>query len=236
MTASPAAPASSAVRSASADNPPSATRRVRRLRWRRIVAVVALLMAGIVAKFGPGWRDRYLTPRNWATVEPGRLYRSGQVSRQLVKPTLAANKIKSIVFMSEDKANRPDVEAERAAAAELGIERHNFPLGGDGVGNPIRYADAIEVIARCDKAGKPVLVHCHTGAQRTGGTIALYRVLVQGRPGRDAYAELLAHGHDPRENPKLVPFINQRMPEIARALADRGVIPTVPATMPVVGP
>lgn len=236
MIARPTEPVLPSVDAAAVAAAPPTARPRRRVSWGWAVAAVVLVVAGLLAAFGRDVRDRYFVPRNWAAVEPGRIYRSGQLSRQLVKSTLEANGIKAIVFMSEDKAGRPDVEAERAAAAEMGIERHNFPLGGDGVGNPVRYADAIEVLARCDRAGRPVLVHCHTGAQRTGGAVALYRVLVQGRSGRDAYAELLRYGHDPRENPKLVPFVNRRMPEIARALADRGVIPAVPATMPVIGP
>lgn len=207
----------------------------KRRRYGWIAIALIAIVAGVAGVYWQDLRDRYFVPRNFSAVEPHRIFRSGQISRQLLREALVTHQIKTIVFMSEDKPGQLDVAAERAIAAELGIERFNFPLGGDGVGNPLRYADAIEVIARCDRAGTPVLVHCHTGAQRTGGAIALYRVLVQGWQGSGAYAELLQNGHDPKENPKLVPFLNEHMKEIAMQLAKRGVI-AVPTDLPVLAP
>ena len=201
-----------------------------------IIAAIVLLGAGGFVLWRQVIRWDYVEPRNWAAVEQGQIYRSGQVSRHLIRPTLSEHKIGAIIFMSEDKADRPDVQAEAAAAADMGIERYNFSLTGDGTGNPQRYVDAVQTMARCVREGRPVLVHCHTGAQRTGGAVALYRMLVQGRSGKDAYNELVAYGHDPEDNPKLVPYLNQNMPAIAKSLADRGVIAAVPADLPHIGP
>ncbi len=97
------------------------------------VIVVALVGLGAVV-----WKhvlEPRLTPRAFAPVIPGEVYRSGQISRFLIRDTLKEYDIGVIVFMSGDKAGQPDVEAERAAAAEMGITRYNFPLGGRGMGD-----------------------------------------------------------------------------------------------------
>lgn len=201
-----------------------------------LLSLLAAMTAGGYYSYTAYLRWEYFEPRNFAAVEPGKLYRSGQISRHQIRSTLTNNKIGAIIFMSEDKADRPDVQAEAAAAAELGVERYNFPLAGDGTGNPDRYVDAVATIVQCQSRGKAVLVHCHTGAQRTGGAIAFYRLLVQGRTGKEVYAELNEHGHDPTDNVRMIPFLNQNMGRVARGLLDRGVIPALPATLPVIEP
>ena len=78
-----------------------------------------------------------------------------------------------------------------------------------------------------------MLVHCHTGSQRTGGAVAYYRMLVEGRPAPEAYAEMVRFGHDPRDNPDLVPYLNAHMRELADILVARKVIDHAPDPLPV---
>jgi len=171
-------------------------------------------------------------PRNWGEVEPG-FYRSGQISRFVLKKALQQHDVKLVVFMSGDKANRPDVQAEAQICRDLGIERINCGLAGDGTGDIRSYANAIEAISKARREGKPVLVHCHTGSQRTGGAVAYYRMLVEGRPAAEAHAELLQYGHDPRDNPDLLPYLNAHMRELADILVERRVIDRAPDPLPV---
>lgn len=177
--------------------------------------------------------NNYFYPRNWGEVEPG-FYRSGQVSRFLIERTLRKNRIDLVVFMSGDKANRPDVQAEAAVCQKLGVTRINCPLAGDGTGDVNSYVDAIEAVWRARKEGRAVLVHCHTGSQRTGGVVAFYRLLIDRRPPGEVYAELKEYGHDPRDNPKLIPYLNDHMGEVSAALAARGIIDRVPAPPPII--
>ncbi|QOV87534.1 protein-tyrosine phosphatase family protein [Humisphaera borealis] len=206
----------------------------RRFRVRRLaiagVAVALSIVGWYVVRYHV-W-DEYLFPRNFKTVEEGKIYRSGQISSHLIRKTLEQHQIKVIVFMSRDDRRIPDVDAECKVSAELGIERHNFSLGGDGLGNPASYADALAVLTASEKVGKAALVHCNAGTQRTGGVVALYRTLIQGRTGEEAYIELTRAGHDPDDNPGLIPFLNQNMKQIAEMLVDRGVIERIPNPLP----
>jgi protein tyrosine/serine phosphatase len=125
-----------------------------------------------------------------------------------------------------------DVAGEVRAAADLHINREIFPLSGDGTGNLDSYAGAVAAIDRAVKQNKPVLVHCVAGAQRTGGVIAAYRLLVQHEPSETALAEMRRFGHDPSANPHLLEYLNDHMSELAQKLVDLGVIDQKPNPIP----
>jgi protein tyrosine/serine phosphatase len=199
------------------------------------VILVALLVIAVAAPiaWNNGLRDQFI-PRNFGVVEPGRLYRSGQISARLIEPTLERNGIKSIVALADAGMNPGDLLAEQQAAAKLGIERDVFPLSGDGTGRLEEYAQAVAAIDRSIQQGKPVLVHCVAGAQRTGGVIAAYRLLVEKLPADEAFAEMRRFGHDPHDNPHLLEYLNNHMGELARRLVELGVIDQVPDPIPVV--
>ena len=196
-------------------------------------AAVLVVVGGLVA-WNNGVRDA-LFPKNFGVVEPGKLYRSGQISHWQIRRTLAENHIARIVAMSGHGGHPADLNAELAAAAELHVRRDVFPLGGDGTGQVAQYVGAVSAVAAAERAHEPVLVHCIAGAQRTGGVIALYELLVERRPPADVYAELRRFGHDPHDNPHLIAYLNAHMAEIAAGLAADGTIDRVPVPLPVIG-
>jgi len=195
--------------------------------------VISLLVIGFFVAWNNGLRDR-LYAKNFGVVEAGKLYRSGQISHWQIEPTLKNNGIKVIVALSAHGGKQPDLDAELKAAADLGIDRQIFPLGGDGTGQIEQYAAAIALIDRSIRQGKPVLVHCIAGAQRTGGVIATYQMLVEHRPPAEAFAQMRSYGHDPTANPHLLDYLNQHMAELAHRLVQLHVINRVPDPLPVI--
>jgi protein tyrosine/serine phosphatase len=173
---------------------------------------------------------------NWADVVPGRIYRSAQIPALLIRHKLKANQIRTIIFLSHDDENDADIQAEKQTAAELGADFLNFPMSGDGLAPPQQYTDALRALLQSVRSGKAALVHCHSGAQRTGGVIAVYRLLVEKKPPADVLAEMLRHGHDPRKNTALVPFLNQNMGQWAAALQADGSIDRIPDPLPQLHP
>ncbi len=188
----------------------------------------------IAVAWNNGLRDR-LMPKNFGVVEPGVLYRSGQISRWQIEPTLRKYNIKLIVALSAHAgaSQMPNIDAEIKIANALGIQRVLFPLGGDGTGQIEQYALAIAAIDQAKKQGKPVLVHCIAGTARTGGVIATYEMLVENRSPADAFEQMRTYGHDPTANPHLLDYINAHMAELAAKLVERHVIDRVPNPLPV---
>lgn len=211
---------------------PGTTSRGRASLWStRIVGwslVLGLCAAAPIAWYS-GLRYRFV-PFNFGVVEPGKLFRSGQISRHVIRKTLVGNRIGLIVDLSSRWEDTPDARAERSVAAELGVRRLNLTLRGNGVGDPAVYPQVIAAIVEANRAGKAALVHCQSGAQRTGGVIAVYRILVDGTAPASAFAEMRCYGHDPQDNPHLIPFIESHLPQWRSQLAAEHVVNTPAAT------
>ncbi len=197
-----------------------------------------LLLAGIVLLAGGGiwlWKgvlEHHLILKRFGIVEPGKIYRTGQLSAPLIKHFLEKRNIRVIVDLTSDDANDPDQQAEKRAAAELGIEVVKLPLKGNGTGDVNNYARAVAAISLADKNGRPVLVHCAAGTQRTGGVIAVYRLLVQKKDPGFTLGEMKRYGFNPKRNPALLPYLNDNMTDFAALLKQAGIIDEVPEPLP----
>jgi len=196
-----------------------------------------LIVTGLVALGAGVWTyksesiQRFVfSPKNFAAVEAGGIYRSGQIQDYWVRDVLEKHKIARIVNLGVDKP-KPDQIAEREAASDLKIERHTYYLMGDGTGPTESYVKAIRDIKAARDANQPILVHCSAGAQRTSGVIALYQLLVEKKPIDDIRAHVLEF-HDPQDNPKLFLYLNENVGTIARRLVEEGVIDRVPDSIP----
>ncbi len=126
--------------------------------WMIVVAVLATA-GGAFALWDQVLQD-YFVANAFGVVEPGSIYRSGQLSRHLVESTLREHHIKVIVDLTSAAPDNPDQQAELAAAKELGIDHDRYPMPGDGEGTAEAYTDALTRIAQATRAGEPVLVHC----------------------------------------------------------------------------
>ena len=70
------------------------------------------------------------------------------------------------------------------------------------------YADIVQSLRYITKAKQPVLVHCLTGADRTGVVVAAYRML-NGWPKQEAINEMVNGGYHFRRHlfPNLIPLV-----------------------------
>ncbi len=191
--------------------------------------------AVLVIEYNSDIRGQFI-PRRFGVVEQGAVYRSGQISARLIDDVLDEHDIDVVISLSRDKPSQSFTVAEVEAARQAGATRVNYPLRGDGTGDITQYANALETIENARKAGDAVLVHCYAGTQRTGATIAFWRVLVQGTSPVHAYEEMKQYNHDSEDNPHLLPYMNQHMGTLAQILVDRGVIERMPESLPVMGP
>ncbi|MFP8873606.1 MAG: tyrosine-protein phosphatase [Myxococcota bacterium] len=203
----------------------------RRIRFPGLLALgVATALAGALL-WNITLRDQ-LVPKRLVAVEPGALYRSGQISAELVHGVLAQHDIQLVVDLNEiEERWREEQRAEEAAAAALGIRHIRLPLRGDGTGDLDRFAQALAEIHAAQERDQPTLVHCAAGARRTGAVIALYQVLVQGIPTSEAITELGRYGNT-LEDSALLAFVNEQMGPLAERLRDRGIIQRIPEPLP----
>jgi protein tyrosine/serine phosphatase len=201
-----------------------------RRKW-LLAAGLVLLVAGSIWGWTSVIRDRVI-PKRFGVVEQGRIYRSGQLSAALIKKVLAEHNIRVIVDLTTNEANNPDQQVEEKAAAGLNIKILRFPLRGNGTGDVNCYVGAVTAIANAEKENLPVLVHCAAGTQRTGGVIAVYRLLVQKKDPAFVISEMKRYDWSPKGNPDLPLYLNSNMAHLAEMLKQAGVIEEIPAVIP----
>ncbi|HCE44854.1 MAG TPA: hypothetical protein DET40_15040 [Lentisphaeria bacterium] len=193
-----------------------------------ILGISVLVAAAVV--FGIAWnnglRDR-LVPKRFGVVESGRICRSGKIHPAIIEETLKQYGIKTIINLTGPEGLQ---KAEDEAAKKLGIEIFNYKFLEGGLSPAPDYAAVIKTISDSRNAGRPVLVHCNAGENRTGGVIAVYRILVEGKPPDEAYAELLRYGW--KKDNAMISHLNGNMKSVSEMLVDAKVIDRMPAPIP----
>ena len=132
---------------------------------------------------------------NFHTVEAGRLYRSAQPGAQDLEVYVRTLGIKSVINLRGRHPGEPWYEDEMRASNELGLQHIDLALPAS---RELTAAQLQELETTLHDAPAPVLVHCKSGADRTGLAAALYVLEVQHRPAGTAAAQLSwVYGHWP---------------------------------------
>lgn len=195
----------------------------------RTILIIAVIGLGIWIWDATKYR---FFPKRFGVVEQGKIYRSGQLHPALVEKTLRKYGIQVVISLTGDVPQDPFQAAENTAVEKLGLEFKRFPLMGDGTGDLDSYVKAIEAVIEAKEEGKPVLVHCAAGAQRTGGTFAFYRLLVEGRDPDFVYRELRKYKWRDKPDAPLIPYLNKHMQEVAERLMALGILNRIPDPLP----
>jgi protein tyrosine/serine phosphatase len=130
--------------------------------------------------------------RNWGVVESGRLYRSNHPLPWQLREAARRFGLRSVVNLRGHRQDCGSDQLGRAAAAALGLTHVDAPFESRGAPHRDRILRLAEIFRSLPE---PVLVHCKSGADRTGLAAGIW-LLLQGRPPEAALAQLsLRHGH-----------------------------------------
>ncbi len=209
------------------------------LNTRQKLGWLAIVVAAVVGLGFALWEtvleDRLIAKR-FGVVVPGEVFRSGQISKWMLKPTLKKHGIQVIIDLNGVEIDDPHQAAEIDFINRTHFEHYRYRLSGDGIGDIRNYALALKTIQDCRAAHKPVLVHCSAGSQRTGGVVAMFRVLIQKQSSASAVAELENYDWTPGKDQVLLDYLNSHMAELAGLLVEMKVIDKVPDPLPVFHP
>ncbi|MCS6931834.1 MAG: tyrosine-protein phosphatase [Acetobacteraceae bacterium] len=130
--------------------------------------------------------------RNWGVVEPGRLYRSNHPLPWQLRAAARRFGLRTVVNL---RGWRQDCGADalsRREAARLGLVHVDAPLESRGAPHRDRLLRLVEIFSRMEE---PALLHCKSGADRTGLAAGVW-LLLQGRSVAEAAAQLSwRYGH-----------------------------------------
>lgn len=187
-----------------------------------------LFVGAVAGMCGWYWSRR---PKSWGEVVRGCIYRSGRTNPWAVAEVMRTHRIDVVVDLTTPEGSSLQL-AEAEAARTCGVERVVCPLGGDGTGRPQNYVKAVAALARAVAEGKRAWVHCAAGAQRTGGVVASYRLLFEGRSIDEVRGEMIRYGWNPTRDAVLWEYLATNLPGIRDELVAQGLPAVLPEPWP----
>ncbi len=161
-------------------------------RW--FLAIIVFLLASPAAGLGL-WLGGLQLAGNFHVVEPGIVYRSAQLGDAHLREAVLRNKIRSIINLRGPYPDAAWYRREIVLAETLGVKHYDFPLSAT---RTVDFDRMSQLLALVRLAPKPVLIHCQSGADRSGLASALFEYAVMLRKPEEAAEQLsLWYGHFP---------------------------------------
>ena len=162
-----------------------------RSRSLRSAGVAVLLFLAMPAAYA----GYLMVSGNIHVVEPGVVYRSGQLDAEQLQNLIDETQIRSILNLRGANPQEAWYRDEKTVAAENGVKSIAIPISASLEPS---MATLRQIEAAMRSAPKPLLIHCMSGADRSGLASAIYEYAVAGRPAAAASGQLsIAFGHFP---------------------------------------
>lgn len=203
------------------------------LRWVLGTGVAAVALAPPVALY----RAQYVHAKRFREVEPGRLYRSGQMTAAGFRETVERFHIKTVVNLQHEEPDPLLADhwlgkgkiRESELCKQLSV---NYKLLTPDLLGPNNTLDKEPPAVKewldllDDETNYPILLHCKAGLHRTGRLTAIYRMEYHGWSAGEALRELRANGYGyvaaSEADEFVIQFIQNYKPKGRHLRAQRG--------------
>jgi hypothetical protein len=157
--------------------------------WKTAAAVLLAVAISLCWTFRRPWFQG-----NFGVVEPGRVVRSAQPTGPLAS-WVRGFRINSILNLRGGNPANWWYDAEVRSARESAISYYDWPMSATRRPSRRELLVLIDFFERCDY---PLLIHCKSGADRTGLASAIYLMVRRGESSERALGEFsVEYGHIP---------------------------------------
>lgn len=161
-------------------------------RWRRIALRICGGIVGAAALFGV-YVGLLILSGNFHEVLPGQFYRSAQLSGERLGEEIDRYGIKTVINLRGENVGKAWYDDEVAAAAAHGATHVNFGISARKDLTPEKTQELLTVLKTAEQ---PILVHCMSGADRTGLASVIFLQQVAGVDEEEAEWQLSPiYGH-----------------------------------------
>lgn len=139
---------------------------------RRAAQVLVALVVAVLATAAGAWLV-IQHDDNLHAVEPGLVFRSAQMSGDTLARVIAEHHVRTVLNLRGPNPGQPWYDDEVAAARAAGVRHIDIALSARQQLTPAQLAQVRDALAT---APRPLLIHCNSGADRTGLVSALYQL------------------------------------------------------------
>lgn len=108
---------------------------------------------------------------NFHSVESGTLYRSKQLSQRRLEKYIKRLGLKTIINLRGSNPTRSWWQKEKAVTKKYGLKFYNLAMTARSLPSKKHLLKLLEIYKT---APRPILIHCYSGADRTGEAAALW--------------------------------------------------------------
>jgi protein tyrosine/serine phosphatase len=149
--------------------------------------VTLLLIPTLSPCIGNDDNVRGVLPGNFHAIEEGKAYRSAQPNPLQLANAIEAYDIKTVINLRGPNPGEPWYDRQIETCEAMNVEMIDHPMSASKLPHPKLIKEVIETLKTAER---PVLMHCQGGADRSGATAAIYRMLIQGHDREAAFEEL----------------------------------------------
>jgi protein tyrosine phosphatase (PTP) superfamily phosphohydrolase (DUF442 family) len=114
---------------------------------------------------------------NYRVVLPGRVFRSGQLSRADLEARITQCGLRAVLNLRGANPDEEWYQEECDVAGQSGVRHYDLPTDSQ---YPPSAAELREIIAVLDACERPLLIHCESGIDRSGLAAAVAVLLGDG--------------------------------------------------------
>ncbi len=169
------------------------TDQVRNSIWERVsrrksLIKIGLAVVAVAALTAYIYHTSVFRPaKNFHEIDPGKFYRSAQLSKDEFAETVKKYGIRTVVNLRGSQPGEWWFDDEKDVLGQMGVKLENIGFSTEQMQTKEDWARYAEILKTAER---PILVHCRSGADRTSEASAVYVMGYMGKTKAEALDQL----------------------------------------------